>query len=204
MAVERIRQVRGTALPLRGDDIDTDRIIPARFLKAISFEGLEEHLFEDDRREAASSGGPVHPVDHPAYRAASVMIVHANFGCGSSREHAPQAIRRRGIRAIVGQSFSEIFFGNSIALGMPCVTAERGTLDSLLACAEQHPVAEFTVDLDSMQVTADGRTYPISLPASAREAFLQGSWDATGLLLDDYDAVRAVAARLPYVSAFRL
>ena len=204
MAVERIRQVRGTALPLRGDDIDTDRIIPARFLKAISFEGLEEHLFEDDRREAASSGGPVHPVDNPAYRAASVMIVHANFGCGSSREHAPQAIRRRGIRAIVGQSFSEIFFGNSIALGMPCVTAERGTLDSLLACAEKNPVGEFTVDLDSMQVTADGRTYPISLPASAREAFLQGSWDATGLLLDDYDAVRAVAARLPYVSAFRL
>ena len=204
MAVERIRHIRGTALPLRGDDIDTDRIIPARFLKAISFEGLEEHLFEDDRREAASSGGPGHPVDHPAYRNASVMIVHANFGCGSSREHAPQAIRRRGIRAIVGQSFSEIFFGNSIALGMPCVTADRATLNALQAFAETNSSTEFVVDLESMQVTADGRKYAIALPASAREAFLQGSWDATGLLLEDYDTVRAVASRLAYVNAFSL
>ena len=204
MAVERIRHVRGTALPLRGDDIDTDRIIPARFLKAISFEGLEDHLFEDDRREAIASGGAAHPVDNPVYRGASVMVVHSNFGCGSSREHAPQAIRRRGIRAIVGQSFSEIFFGNSIALGMPCVTAQRDTLDALLAFAERNPAGAFTVDLDSMQVTADGKAYAIALPAAAREAFLQGSWDATGLLLEDFHEVRAVAARLPYVSAFRL
>jgi 3-isopropylmalate/(R)-2-methylmalate dehydratase small subunit len=189
---------------LRGDDIDTDRIIPARFLKAISFEGLEAHLFEDDRREAVAAGAPAHPVDNPAYRGASVMVVHANFCCGSSREHAPQAIRRRGIRAIVGQSFSEIFFGNSIALGMPCVTADRETLDALQAFAEANPSAEFTVDLESMQVTANGRQYAIALPASAREAFLQGNWDATGLLLDDYDAVRAVAGRLPYVNAFKL
>jgi 3-isopropylmalate/(R)-2-methylmalate dehydratase small subunit len=204
LAVERIRQVRGTALPLRGDDIDTDRIIPARFLKAISFEGLEEHLFEDDRREARAAGGAVHPVDNPDYRGASVMVVHANFGCGSSREHAPQAIRRRGIRAIVGQSFSEIFFGNSIALGMPCVTTDRDTLDALLTFAERSPAGEFTVDLESMQITADGKAYVIGLPGPAREAFLQGSWDATGLLLEDFDQVRAVAARLPYVSGFRL
>ena len=203
MAAERIRQLRGTALPLRGDDIDTDRIIPARFLKAISFEGLEEHLFEDDRREASSPGAVTHPVDNPAYRHASVMVVHANFGCGSSREHAPQAIRRRGIRAIVGQSFSEIFFGNSIALGMPCVTTGRETLDALLAVAEKNPAAELTVDLESMQVTANGKAYAIGLPGAAREAFLQGSWDATGLLLEDFDGVRAVAARLPYVNAFR-
>ncbi len=132
------------------------------------------------------------------------MIVHANFGCGSSREHAPQAIRRRGIRAIVGQSFSEIFFGNSIALGMPCVTADRETLDALLAFAEAKPSGEFTVDLESMRVTADGRSYEIALPGSAREAFLHGSWDATGLLLEDFEHVRAVAAHLPYVSGFRL
>ena len=204
MAVERIRQLRGTALPLRGDDIDTDRIIPARFLKSISFEGLEDHLFEDDRREASTSGGAAHPVDNPAYRGASVMVVHANFGCGSSREHAPQAIRRRGIRVIVGQSFSEIFFGNSIALGMPCVTADRDTLDALLAFAEENPEGEFTVDLESMRVTADGNAHAIGLPAAAREAFLQGSWDATGLLLEDFDQVRAVAARLPYANAFRI
>ena len=132
------------------------------------------------------------------------MVVHSNFGCGSSREHAPQAIRRRGIRAIVGQSFSEIFFGNSIALGMPCVTAGRETLDALLTFAEQNPAGEFSVDLESMQVAADGKTYPISLPGSAREAFLRGSWDATGLLLEDFDQVRAVADRLPYVNAFSL
>ena len=204
MAGERLRQLHGTGLPLRGDDIDTDRIIPARFLKSISFEGLEDHLFEDDRREAASSGGPVHPVDNPAYAGASVMIVHANFGCGSSREHAPQAIRRRGIRAIVGQSFSEIFFGNSVALGMPCVTATRDTLDALLTFAEDNPAGELAVDLEAMQVTANGRNHAIALPGPAREAFLQGSWDATGLLLEDFDQVRAVAGRLPYVNAFRL
>ena len=202
MAVERIRQLRGTALPLRGDDIDTDRIIPARFLKAISFEGLEDHLFEDDRREAASSGGPVHPVDNPAYRDASVMIVHANFGCGSSREHAPQAIRRRGIRAIVGQSFSEIFFGNSVALGMPCPTASAESLRALMDIAERNPTAVIVVNLDAMRVTAGDASFEISLPAAAREAFLDGSWDATGLLVDDYDAVRRVAGNLPYVSGW--
>ncbi|HYT67143.1 MAG TPA: 3-isopropylmalate dehydratase small subunit [Vicinamibacterales bacterium] len=204
MAVERIRQVRGTGLPLRGDDIDTDRIIPARFLKSISFEGLEDHLFEDDRREAESAGGSVHPVSNPAYRGASIMIVGANFGCGSSREHAPQAIRRRGIRAVIGQSYSEIFFGNSIALGMPCVTASRETLDTLMDLVEKDPYAELLLDLDAMQIGAAGRTHSVALPAAAREAFIHGSWDATGLLLEDFDQVRAVASRLPYVSGFTL
>ena len=118
MAIERVTGIRGTALPVRGDDIDTDRIIPARFLKSVSFEGLEAHLFEDDRQQLAT-----HAAANPAYASAAVMLVNANFGCGSSREHAPQAIRRRGIRAVVGQSFSEIFFGNSVVLGMPCPTA---------------------------------------------------------------------------------
>jgi 3-isopropylmalate/(R)-2-methylmalate dehydratase small subunit len=203
LAVERVREIRGTALPLRGDDIDTDRIIPARFLKAISFEGLEAHLFEDDRREMEASGGPVHPVSNPSYRGASLMLVHANFGCGSSREHAPQAIRRRGIRAIVGQSYSEIFFGNSIALGMPCVAASRESLDALMDLAERDPYAELTLDLDAMHVTAGQQRYAVSLPAAAREAFLHGSWDATGLLLEDFEQVRTVAARLPYTSQFR-
>jgi 3-isopropylmalate/(R)-2-methylmalate dehydratase small subunit len=130
-----------------------------------------------------------------------VMIVQSNFGCGSSREHAPQAINRRGIRAVVGQSFSEIFFGNSVALGMPCPTASRETTDALIALAEQDPSAELVVDLGAMTITAGGRAFEITLPAAAREAFLDGSWDATGLLLENYDEVRAVAARLPYVSA---
>jgi len=196
LAVERVREIRGTGLPLRGDDIDTDRIIPARFLKAITFEGLQDHLFEDDRAQAEH-----HPASNPAYAGARVMLVQSNFGCGSSREHAPQAIYRRGIRVVIGQSFSEIFFGNSVALGMPCPTVPRETTDALITLVEGDPSAELVVDLGAMTVTAAGRTFPLTLPAAAREAFLDGSWDATGLLLDDYDQVRAVAARLPYVTA---
>jgi 3-isopropylmalate/(R)-2-methylmalate dehydratase small subunit len=195
VAVERIHEVRGRGLPLRGDDIDTDRIIPARFLKSITFEGLQDHLFEDDRAQIDR-----HPVSNPAYAGARVMLVQSNFGCGSSREHAPQAIYRRGIRAVVGQSFSEIFFGNSVALGMPCPTVPRETAEALIAIVEQDPSADLAVDLEGLTVTAAGRTFAIALPAAAREAFLDGSWDATGLLLEDYDAVRRVAAALPYVA----
>jgi 3-isopropylmalate/(R)-2-methylmalate dehydratase small subunit len=195
LAVERVREIRGTGLPVRGDDIDTDRIIPARFLKSISFEGLEDHLFEDDRQQLAS-----HPASNPAYRSATVMLVNTNFGCGSSREHAPQAIRRRGIRAVIGQSFSEIFFGNSVVLGMPCPTASRESVDALMAAVEKNPATEIVVDLSTMRVTAGAQSYELSLPSAAREAFLDGSWDATGSLLENYDEVRAVASGLPYVT----
>jgi 3-isopropylmalate/(R)-2-methylmalate dehydratase small subunit len=201
LAVERIREIRGRGLPVRGDDIDTDRIIPARFLKAVSFEGLEDHLFEDDRQQLDAAQAGRHPVSNPAYADAAVMLVNANFGCGSSREHAPQAIRRRGIRAVVGQSFSEIFFGNSVALGMPCPTASPESVRALMEISEQDPAAVLVVDLASMTVSAAGRSFEIALPASAREAFLDGSWDATGLLVEDYDQVRDVASRLPYVTA---
>jgi 3-isopropylmalate/(R)-2-methylmalate dehydratase small subunit len=196
LAVERIRRISGTGLPLRGDDVDTDRIIPARFLKAITFEGLQHHLFEDDRAQA-----PGHPVSNPAYAGARVMLVQSNFGCGSSREHAPQAIYRRGVRAVVGQSFSEIFFGNSVALGMPCPTTSRETIEALIAFAEQNPGAEIVVDLEAMTVTAAGRSFDVALPAAAREAFIKGTWDATGLLLENFEEVRAVAARLPYAGS---
>ena len=200
MAVERVREIRGTALPVRGDDIDTDRIIPARFLKSVSFEGLEDHLFEDDRQQLDAGARQTHAASNPAYRSAAIMLVNANFGCGSSREHAPQAIRRRGIRAVIGQSFSEIFFGNAVALGMPCPTASASAIDALMKMVEQDPATELVVDLNTMRVTANGQAYELSLPAPAREAFLDGSWDATGLLLERFDDVRAVAARLPYVS----
>ena len=195
MGVERVHTVRGTGLPLRGDDIDTDRIIPARFLKSITFEGLQDHLFEDDIAQA-----PGHPVADARYAGARVMLVQSNFGCGSSREHAPQAIYRRGIRAVIGQSFSEIFFGNSVALGMPCPAASRETTEALIGMVEQDPSVEIVVDLQAMKVTAGGRAFDITLPAPAREGFLDGSWDATGLLLENYGQVRAVAARLPYVT----
>ena len=198
MAIERIREVGGRAIPLRGDNIDTDRIIPARFLRAITFEGLERHLFEDDRQQLEASGR-VHPVWDPAFDGASVLLVNANFGCGSSREHAPQAIRRKGIRAVVGASYSEIFFGNSVALGLPCVTVDPTALDALMTAVERDPSIEVRVDLERMMVTAAGVEATATLPPGARESFVEGSWDATGLLLDRFDEVEAAAARLPYM-----
>jgi 3-isopropylmalate/(R)-2-methylmalate dehydratase small subunit len=201
MAIEKIRQLAGRALPLAGDNIDTDRIIPARFLRAITFEGLEKHLFEDDRQQLESAGQR-HRIADPAYAGASILLVNANFGCGSSREHAPQAIRRSGIRAVVGESFSEIFFGNSVALGMPCVTAEGSAVAALMRIVEHDPSTEVAVDLDRMMVAAGEATYPIGLPAGARESFLDGTWDATGLLLDKFEEVEAVAGRLPYISGW--
>ena len=199
MAVERLTRISGTALPLRGDNIDTDRIIPARFLRSVSFEGLEQHLFEDDRAQAGAS----HPFSNPAYDRAAILVVNANFGCGSSREHAPQAIRRRGIRAVIGESFSEIFFGNSVALGMPCVSVLPEHARALQAAAEANPEASFLLDLADLRVTVGDLLVPVQLPAAARESFLDGSWDATGLLLERYEDVRAVAGRLPYISGWR-
>lgn len=198
MAIERITRLTGRALPIRGNDVDTDRIIPARFLRSVSFEGLEDHLFEDDRAQAAT----IHPVANPAFAGATLMFVNANFGCGSSREHAPQAIRRRGIRAVIGESFSEIFFGNSVALGMPCPTVSATDAAALQRTAEESPATEFALDLDQMKLTGGGLEVVVRLPSAAREGFLDGSWDATGQLLHEYEQVRGVAARLPYIAGW--
>jgi 3-isopropylmalate/(R)-2-methylmalate dehydratase small subunit len=200
MAVERIRQVSGTALPLPGDNIDTDRIIPARYLRSVSFEGLEQHLFADDRVQVDAQAPGTHPFSNPSYDGAAILIVNANFGCGSSREHAPQAIRRRGIRAIVGESYSEIFFGNSVALGLPCVSVAPETADTLIEMVTANPALDVAIDIAAGTVTAGGRSFPMTLPSAARDGFLDGGWDATGLLLDKYEEVEAVAAALPYVS----
>jgi 3-isopropylmalate/(R)-2-methylmalate dehydratase small subunit len=194
--VSALNRVAGRALPVRGDDIDTDRIIPARFLKAVTFDGLEEHLFEDDRATRP------HPIDDRRFAGATVMIANRNFGCGSSREHAPQAIYRWGIRALVGESFSEIFFGNSLALGLPCVTVGRSEVCALMDAIEADPATEVVVDLTSGLVAAGELRFQGSLPQSAREAFISGAWDATGLLRDRPEEVTAVASRLPYLSGF--
>jgi 3-isopropylmalate/(R)-2-methylmalate dehydratase small subunit len=197
----RIEHASGTAVPVRGDDIDTDRIIPARFLKTITFEGLEAHVFEDDRKQAAEHGTP-HPFDVPAHQGAHVLVVQGNFGCGSSREHAPQAIARWGIQAVVGESFAEIFFGNSLMIGLPCVTASRADLEKLLTLAETEPSTVFDVDLSSGQLQAGALVVPITMPEAARQALSTGNWDATGLLVDRYEEVERIAARLPYLSGF--
>jgi 3-isopropylmalate/(R)-2-methylmalate dehydratase small subunit len=198
MPIEQIHRIRGTALPLRGDNIDTDRIIPARFLKSVTFEGLEEHLFEDDRLQLAAQGLD-HPVSRPAYAGASILLVNANFGCGSSREHAPQAIRRKGFHAVIGESFSEIFFGNSVALGMPCLTASKSDVETLMSAVEADAGVMLEISLDAMTVTLHGQPYEVRLSTAARASFLDGTWDATALLLDRFEEVEAVAKRLPYV-----
>ena len=202
--VERIAHIEGTALPMRGDDIDTDRIMPARFLRAVTFEGLEQHLFEDERAGSAagSRAGSQHPFDDARYRGASILLVNRNFGCGSSREHAPQGLNRLGIRAVVGESFSEIFFGNALIIGMPCVTASPGDVRELMDRVEKQPDAVLCVDLQAGTCEVEGFRCAVSQPAHARDALVTGAWDTTGMLLDRYGEVDAVGAKLPYISGF--
>jgi 3-isopropylmalate/(R)-2-methylmalate dehydratase small subunit len=201
MSASRIDRVEGSALVLRGDDLDTDRIIPARFLKAITFEGLEAHVFADDRQQSAAAG-TVHPFDRPEVRGARVLIVGANFGCGSSREHAPQALWRWGIRAVVGESFAEIFAGNALAIGLPCVTASRADLDTIRPIAETHPDARAVVDLEDQSIAIGDTRISMQIPAESRAALLSGHWDATGLLLEHPQDVAATRARIPYLNRF--
>jgi 3-isopropylmalate/(R)-2-methylmalate dehydratase small subunit len=197
----QIERISGRALPLRGSDIDTDRIIPARYLKTITFDGLEEHVFEDDRRQLAERGA-THPFDDTKFYGARLLFAQANFGCGSSREHAPQAIARWGIRAIVAESYAEIFFGNALMMGMPCVAAAPPDLERLLTLVESQPDAEFVLDLTTLRLSTGALTISVSLPEAVRTALTSGNWDATGQLVDRYDEVDAVAARLPYVSGW--
>jgi 3-isopropylmalate/(R)-2-methylmalate dehydratase small subunit len=190
----RVKTISGRALPLRGNDIDTDRIIPARYLRAISFEGLEHHVFADDRSD------PSHPFNAPHYQGARVLLVNRNFGCGSSREHAPQALQRWGIQAIVGEGYSEIFFGNSVSIGLPCLTVGHDEIERLVKRVEADPDTEVTVDVEQLRVSAGEMSVSATMPPSAHEALTTGMWDGTGLLLADFDQVRALANTLPYVT----
>jgi 3-isopropylmalate/(R)-2-methylmalate dehydratase small subunit len=192
-----VSRIEGHALPLRGDDIDTDRIMPARFLKAVSFEALERHLFEDDR-----AANPHHAFGDPRYTGASILIVNANFGCGSSREHAPQGLARAGFRAMIGRSFSEIFQGNSAMLGVPCFVAGGEAIERLQALVEATPEVKITVDVATGIVTAGSLRVEAGLPPALRDGFLSGQWNPTATLLDQFDEVRAVANRLPYIRGF--
>ena len=193
----KITHVSGRGIPLRGDDIDTDRIMPARFLKAVSFDGLERHVFEDDR-----ASDPHHPFNNARYNGAAILVVNKNFGCGSSREHAPQGLQRYGIRAIVGESFSEIFQGNSAMIGMPCFVTDHVSIDRIQAAVEHDPSVEIAVDVDSGIVRAADVQIQASLPAATRDGFLTGRWNPTAMLLDRFEEVRNVAASLPYVRGF--
>jgi len=195
--MQKIEQIAGRGVPLVLDDIDTDRIIPARFLRCVTFEGLGEHAFEDDRLQDSS-----HPFDDARYQGGSVLVAGRNFGCGSSREHAPQALMRWGIRAIVAESFAEIFFGNCTSLGIPCVCAARSDLEAVAETVQKSPATELTVDLVKNEVRYDGRAFAVTMPASARQALVTGEFDFLGQLLAGEPEIRKTAAALPYLAQF--
>ena len=190
-------RIDGTAIPVRGNNIDTDRIIPVRFLKSITFEGLGDHLFEDDRQSM-----PNHPFSNPSYAGASILLANENFGSGSSREHAPQALKRWGIDACIGESFSEIFLGNATTIGLPCATASAADIKMLMDAVEQTPATRLSLRIDALLVETAQLSQPVVIPTAIQESFLTGQWDATGLLLDQFDQVRQVAAALPYVKGY--
>ena len=192
-----IKAVKARAITVRGNDIDTDRIIPARFLKSIVFEGLGEHAFSDDRSQMAERG-ETHPFDEERFAGSGILFVNKNFGCGSSREHAPQSLKRWGINAIIGESYSEIFYGNNVSLGVPCLIADEEAIEKLMAANEANPQAEFTVDIEALTVSCDGTSVSVTIPAGPREQFLKGSWDVTAELLKNGDKIDTTAADLPY------
>ena len=193
----RRRQVSGRGIPLLGNDIDTDRIIPARFLKAVTFEGLGEHAFEDARKQ-----NPEHPFNSPAYQGASVLVVGQNFGCGSSREHAPQALMRWGIRALVGGSFGEIFFGNCVTLGIPCLRASQEDIEWLQKAIGKSPQTPVTVDVERQEVRFGDRVIKAAIPDGPRNQLVGGTWDSTAVLLEAGAAIEATARKLPYVKGY--
>jgi 3-isopropylmalate/(R)-2-methylmalate dehydratase small subunit len=195
--MSKIEQVTGMGLPLVLDDIDTDRIIPARFLRCVTFDGLEEHAFKDDRHH-----DPSHPFDDDRFRNAKVLVAGRNFGCGSSREHAPQALMRWGIAAVIGESFAEIFFGNCTSLGIPAVCADRSDIEKLAAAIHDNHQLELTLDLHQMEIRHGSQTITCTMPDSARTALTTGSHDFLSQLIDGKAHVEATAAQLPYMTGF--
>jgi len=191
------RHMTGRGIPLPGNDIDTDRVIPARFLKEVTFETMGEHVFEDARKQ-----NPEHPFNSPAYRGASVLVVGQNFGCGSSREHAPQALMRWGIRAIVGGSFAEIFFGNCVTLGIPCLRASHEDIEWLQREIGRAPQQPVTMDVEKQEVRFGDRVIKATMPEGARNQLVGGTWDSTAVLLEAGAAIEATAGKLPYVAGF--
>ncbi len=195
--MNQVKDVTGTGVPLFLDDIDTDRIIPARFLRCVSFEGIGEHAFEDDRQQDAE-----HPFNQAKYQNGRVLVSGRNFGCGSSREHAPQSLMRWGIQAVVAESFAEIFFGNCTSLGIPAVCAERGHLEKLSDAIQADPALELTVDLESCELRYADESIPVTIPESARDALVSGRWDFLAQLMENQSGIQAQREALPYLNGF--
>jgi 3-isopropylmalate/(R)-2-methylmalate dehydratase small subunit len=191
-----IRRVAGTGVPLRGNDVDTDQIMPARFMKEVTFENMGKYVFYDARRDDDGERN-----DHPfnEYRGANILIVNKNFGCGSSREHAPQGLMRWGIRGVVGESFAEIFEDNCKSLGIPAMTTDRATVEELQSFVEADPDAGLELDVGSETVVYDGREVGVEIDGAMKEALVEGTWDTTAVMHSNMDRVRETANGLPYV-----
>ncbi|MBC8040929.1 MAG: 3-isopropylmalate dehydratase small subunit [Opitutaceae bacterium] len=201
MALAKITSVTGRAVNVPGNDIDTDRIIPARFMKCVTFDGLGEFLFYDVRKDTTTGENTKHPLNDPRFKGATILLSGANFGCGSSREHAPQAIAKYGFKAVIAENFAEIFFGNSTTLGIPCVTAAREDIAKIAAAVEANPQTEVTIDLDKLEARFAGQSVKIEQRESARDALVNGRWDAIGELIDGLGDVKTTAGKLPYMAA---
>jgi 3-isopropylmalate/(R)-2-methylmalate dehydratase small subunit len=200
MPLEPVKQISGRAVFVPGADIDTDRIIPARFMKCVTFDGLGEFAFYDVRFDSETGEKTAHPLNDPRFEGASILIAGVNFGCGSSREHAPQSLRKFGFQAVIAESFAEIFFGNSTTLAMPCVTAAAADIARLRDALEADPAIVLTVDVRNLRVqTSNGIDIPVAMPDSARDALVSGRWDPIQELLDNEAAVEAKARELHYV-----
>lgn len=200
MALEKITSVTGRAVCVPGNDIDTDRIIPARFMKCVTFDGLGEFLFYDVRKNADGTDKP-HPLNEPRFKGATLLLSGANFGCGSSREHAPQAIQKYGFRAVVAENFAEIFFGNCTTLGIPCATASREDIARIAAAVDRNPQIEVVLDVAKQEIRFGGQTVKAEVRPAAQDALVNGRWDPIGELLEGLPAVKATAAKLPYLAA---
>jgi 3-isopropylmalate/(R)-2-methylmalate dehydratase small subunit len=200
MALEKITSIAGRGVCVPGNDIDTDRIIPARFMKCVTFDGLGEFLFHDVRKNADGTAKP-HPLNEARFQGATILLSGANFGCGSSREHAPQAIQKHGFKAVVAEGFAEIFFGNCTTLGIPCATASRADIARIAAAIAANPQVEIVVDVARQEIRFAGQTVKAEVRPAARDALINGRWDAIGELLDGLPAVKATAAKLPYLAA---
>ena len=198
MALEKITQVSGSAVYVPGSDIDTDRIIPARFMKCVTFDGLGEYLFYDVRKNADGSDKE-HPLNDPRFKNASILLSGVNFVCGSSREHAPQAIYRYGFRAVVAESFAEIFFGNCTTLGIPCAVAAAADMQRLREAVEKDPTITVTVDVEKNRVFFGSENFTVNIPDTAREALTSGHWDPIADLIEGENAVAATAGALDYM-----
>ena len=195
----QIKKVKGTCIYLPGNDIDTDRIIPARFLKCVNFEALGNQVFFDDRQES----NQVHPFDNKKNTSGSILIVDKNFGCGSSREHAPQSLMRWGIRAIIGQSFAEIFHGNCISIGIPCATISGTNIKSLIKKINDSNQLQFTLDIQLQKLFTSNNSWPIKIEDSSLQMFCSGGWDGISTLINQKEKINLTMNRLPYINSFQ-